>query len=58
MKLELSCSMCGKEKEIVIQRGLIDQHGSLKDLIESEGWITQQNGSILDTYCSKKCAVA
>jgi hypothetical protein len=59
MKLRLSCGMCGKYVEIEIPR-YIDGGTTLNELVQtmpkSKRWITQQNGTAWDTYCSKTCA--
>lgn len=54
MKLDFYCVMCGREKSLSVnaEDGKIDA----KKVIESAGWITQQNGPNFDIYCCKKCA--
>ena len=56
MKLEITCAMCGKEREIDIETFRLDPETSLRKVIEEYGWITQQNGEHFDIYCSKRCA--
>jgi hypothetical protein len=55
--IKLSCSFCGKEREI----GLATDSGRLTPatpvgiIVECAKWIAQQNGVHLDIYCSKNC---
>lgn len=56
MKLEISCAMCGKNKEIVLKCDDVDAGKSLRRIIEDAGWVGQQNGNNFDIYCSKRCA--
>jgi hypothetical protein len=56
MKLEIYCSMCGKEKEIPIKSEVVGAEMTLQRVVAGTGWITQQNGQSFDIYCSKKCA--
>lgn len=55
MKLQVHCSMCGKEKTVDVEP-LRDGIILADQPIERSGWITQQNGDRFDVYCSKKCA--
>lgn len=56
MKLEFYCSMCGKEKEVILKPVGTDPEATIRKLIEDQGWIVQMNYPHLDIYCSKKCA--
>lgn len=55
IKLELSCSMCGKEKVAEVPE-YATMLTDLCALVQAAGWIPQQNGKSLDTYCCKRCA--
>jgi hypothetical protein len=54
--LGLSCSMCGNEKIVPLKTGIVNEKTTLGEVVKEAGWIGQQNGAILDVYCSKKCA--
>lgn len=53
--MQVSCSMCGKEKTIPLV-GTVNARTTIENLIAPTGWIVQQNGAILDIYCSHKCS--
>ncbi len=59
LRLEVYCSMCGKQLYAEIYVGDVDrlEPEALKTRIEKEGWIVQFNDGHIDTYCSKKCVV-
>jgi hypothetical protein len=48
------CSMCGANN----QRSVKTRDGRINvaKVVEEAGWISQQNGSHFDIYCSKRCA--
>jgi len=56
MKIEWYCSMCGKEKELILDSTHRDPGATLRKILEDEGWIVQMNYPNVDIYCSKKCA--
>jgi hypothetical protein len=56
LSLELSCAMCAETKDVKIKIDHLDGATPIKAVVESAGWITQQNGENFDIYCSKRCA--
>jgi hypothetical protein len=57
MRIEIYCSMCGKELEVEINQNGLDPHESIASLITRHSrWIVQYNEPALDLYCSEKCA--
>lgn len=56
--LELSCSQCGTELRDQLVVDNLDKLTceELRDHLEMNGWIMEENGKHLDIYCSKKCA--
>jgi hypothetical protein len=52
--MEISCSMCGKEKSIPLNT--VNATTTVERIVGPSGWIVQQNGRNLDIYCSRKCA--
>lgn len=58
--LTISCSKCGKELHPAM-----DFSSSTRELAEEirdrldesgSGWIVEENGDNIDTYCSRQCA--
>jgi hypothetical protein len=56
MKFEFYCGQCGKNKEVILKRESTDPALTVRQIIESQGWIVQLNYPYLDVYCSKRCA--
>ena len=63
MDITLSCAMCDRQKVVKLEtdsdstKGIIVQgNETLREVLETAGWISQNNGSNFDVYCSKKCA--
>lgn len=52
--MEISCSMCGKEKTIPLNTA--GATTTVQNIIAAAGWIVQQNGANLDVYCSHECS--
>jgi hypothetical protein len=56
MELKLFCAQCSNMKTVDVDTDGLSGTTTVQDLIARNRWISQQNGSHLDIYCSKKCA--
>lgn len=56
MEITECCAMCGKERLIKVTVSPDDEYMTVREFLESNGWIVQRNGSNVDIYCSKACA--
>lgn len=57
MTINIRCSYCGKKpREIAIDEKSDLEIPSLIRAFQREGFIVEENGNHIDTYCRKSCA--
>ena len=63
ISFQINCSHCGKillneDGEMDFDASELSQLSKemIADRVRELGWVAQENGEHLDTYCSKRCA--